>query len=133
MDLQPPSTGIGAATLNRLKRISIMRGPSKPRTIGSGSEFDAMLADSGLTRASLSLDMAVSPTQALDKGQVDENGNKILGGELVVKVWEAQVGILPRCLMEHVVSIETIARLHGSESRSAQHLQGVISTVVQER
>ena len=68
-----------------------MRGPSKPRTIGSGSEFDSMLAESGLTRASLSLDMAVSSPQPLDKGQVDEHGNKILGGELLVKVWDAQV------------------------------------------
>lgn len=68
-----------------------MRSTAKPRTIGSASEFDAMLADSGLTRASLSMDrMGASPKLA-ENNQVDEQGNKILGGELVVKVWDAQV------------------------------------------
>ena len=68
-----------------------MRTSTKPRTIGSGHEFDAMLAESGLTRASLSLDRVISSPKTNDGEQVDDHGNKILGGELVVKVWDAQV------------------------------------------
>ena len=87
------SSGLAASTLTKLKRLSMMRQPNKPRTIGSGTEFDAMLADSGLTRASLgSLDRTLSsPATAADKEQLDEHGNPILGGELLVKVWDAQV------------------------------------------
>ena len=100
--LQPVSSGLAASTLTKLKRLSMMRQSNKPRTIGSGTEFDAMLADSGLTRASLgSLDRTLSsPATAADKEQLDEHGNPILGGELLVKVWDAQVstgaGLLAR-------------------------------------
>lgn len=89
--IQPSSSGLGAATLSRLRRISMMRSTTKPRTIGSGSEFDAMLADSGLTRASLSLDRGPGSPKLSGKAQTDGHGNRILGGELVVKVWDAQV------------------------------------------
>jgi len=78
--------------------MSMMRHAAKSRTIGSASEFDAMLADSGLTRASLSLDRALSSPTAVDREQVDERGNKILGGELVVKVWDAQASRSGPCL-----------------------------------
>lgn len=79
------------AALTKLKRLSIMRQTVKPRTIGSGAEFDGMLAESGLTSASLSLERALSPQTLTDKEQTDEDGNPILGGELVVKVVDAQV------------------------------------------
>ena len=104
--LQPASSGLGAATLNRLKRISMIRSNAKPRTIGSGTEFDAMLADSGLTRASLSLDRTTSSPKVIDSNaQVDGHGNKILGGELVVKVSDAQVCYLTNLIIQSPNSV----------------------------
>lgn len=78
--LQPSTSSIGTATLARLKRMSMMRPATKPRTIGSASEFDAMLAEGGLTRASLSLAPSLGSPAATDRPQIDEQGNKILGG-----------------------------------------------------
>lgn len=69
----------------------MMRQPPKQRTIGSGVEFDAMLAENGLTRASFSLDHGLSSPTAADGARLDGYGNPILGGELVVKVVDAQV------------------------------------------
>lgn len=89
--LQPASSSLGMATLSKLRRLSIMRQQPKQRTIGSGIEFDAMLAENGLTRASFSLDRGLGSPTSTDGGRMDTSGNPILGGELVVKVVDAQV------------------------------------------
>lgn len=65
-----------------------MRQPLKSRTIGSTSDMDAMLAAGGLSR--LGLDRTLSSPAAVDKERLDDDANRILGGELVVKVVDAQ-------------------------------------------
>lgn len=80
--------------LGHLRRLSSLQKP-KQRTIGSGVEFDAMLAEAGLTHASLSLDRNYGSPVATDKEKLDAAGNPILGGELLVKVIDAQVLSFP--------------------------------------
>ena len=83
------SAGPMTAALARMKRMSLMRQHNRAKTAGSASELDAALADAAHTRsASTSGPPSARDSEKLD--HVDEHGDPILGGELMVKVVDAQ-------------------------------------------
>ena len=84
----PSTPGIGSQTMNYLRRVSGMRSLSRPPQGGSSEDVDSIIRQ-GFRSIASSIATVSSPTK--EKERVDEAGNAILGGELLVNIVDAQV------------------------------------------
>ena len=83
-----PGPGFGRNTMNVLRRMSLMRSSIRPRNANSSLED----VDSIIREGFRSLASSLGTTNSAEKEKLDEAGNPILGGELLVTIVDAQVG-----------------------------------------
>lgn len=69
-----------------------MRPSSKPRG-GSAEDADAMVRDAVMREGFRSIASSLHSNISEEKERLDEAGNPILGGELLVKIVDAQVSL----------------------------------------